>query len=81
MEDFEREVRKRVCRNVAQHRDTWIGQDEYYWLSRLIAEVGEFSEALNKRHEHTPDQELEEIAGIVINWLYRRASGWNSSDS
>lgn len=35
----------------------------------LCAEVGELADAIKGKHEHSPQVELIQIAGICINWL------------
>ena len=50
----------------------WRGMPSYYWLTRLVEEVGELAQALTARHEHSPDYELLQIASIAINWLDNR---------
>ena len=63
---------------VIEHRrrylTMWRGKDDLYWMARLTEELGELSGALLGRHEHSPEIELRQIAGICINWLEYRAS-------
>jgi|GEM_PF-3594764 len=54
-------VRKNAVSN--QHRNTK--------LRTIIAEVGELAYALDGKHEHPPELELVQIAGICVNWLVR----------
>jgi NTP pyrophosphatase (non-canonical NTP hydrolase) len=63
---------------------TWRDEPEFYWLSRLLEEVGELAMALNDRHERNlpPDVDLElrEIASIAINWLEMRTTREEADD-
>jgi len=40
-------------------------------LRTILAEVAELAYALDGEHEHTPEIELVQIAGICVNWLVR----------
>lgn len=62
----------RIVHNRQQHNMIWRDRPDSYWLARLVEEVGELAAALEGRHEHTPELELEQIGGIVINWLEKR---------
>lgn len=55
-----------------RHRGKWRDKPESYWLGALVEELGELGSALNGEHEHSPDVELEQIAGICLNWLDMR---------
>jgi hypothetical protein len=50
-------------------KKTWHHQDNRYWLSRLVEEVGELSGVINGRHDHPIELELREIASICLSWL------------
>ena len=52
-----------------QHSKTWRDEDDPYWLSRLMEEVGELAGALVGNHEGPVTWELQQIATICINWL------------
>jgi hypothetical protein len=41
-------------------------------IGSLIEELGEFALALEGRHEHTPEAELIQLGGSVINMLRQR---------
>jgi len=49
-------------------------EDKNTTLPTLLAEVAELAYALEGRHEHPPEHELIQIAGICINWLRRLTS-------
>lgn len=55
-----------------QHKETWRGMGEHYWLARLVQEVGELASALVGDHEDPADWELTQIAAICLNWLEMR---------
>lgn len=55
-----------------EHVKTWRDKEEYYWLCRLMEEVGELGASLANDHEDSPDHELTQIAAICINWLDMR---------
>ena len=57
---------------AARYHDKWRDRDEFYWLARLMQEVGELSSSLVGDHPDTPEHELRQIASIVINWLGKR---------
>ena len=61
-----------VSAMAEQHRDTWRGKPESYWLARLVGEVGELAGSLVGDHPDPVDHELVQIASISINWLKRR---------
>lgn len=42
---------------------------KYRRLAVLSEELGELSASLKGKHEHPPETELIQIAGICINWL------------
>ena len=63
----------RVWSNAEKHSHKWQNKNDEYWCLRLIQEVGELSASLAADHEHTPEYELTQIAGISINWLAKRA--------
>ena len=54
---------KRVRWNVAQHYHK--SPD----LPMLLGEISELAYAIAGRHEHDPEIELMQIAGICVNWL------------
>ena len=43
-------------------------------LRTILAEVAELAYALDGEHEHPPELELTQIAGICVNWLIRLRS-------
>ena len=63
---------------VSQYRQQyaahWRELPETFWLARLVEEVGELAASTVNDHEHTPDVELAQIAGICINWLEMRGN-------
>ena len=59
----------KVWSNAEKYSHKWQNKDDDYWCLRLMQEVGELSASLADDHEHTPDYELIQIAGICINWL------------
>jgi len=63
----------KVERKVIKHRRLFIfhkrDEPDDYWYRMLMEEVAELTLALEGKHEHTPDLELTEIAGICINWI------------
>lgn len=40
-------------------------------LRTILAEVAELAYALDGEHEHPPELELIQIAGICVNWITR----------
>jgi hypothetical protein len=50
----------------------WQDKDDFYWLARLMQEVGELGSSLVGDHKDTPEHELLQIATISLNWLARR---------
>ena len=66
----EKEVVNHRRQYISRHRD----KDDNYWLLMLHEEVAELTLSLRGKHEHSPELELTEIAGICINWLEKRES-------
>ncbi len=60
----------------AQHINTWRnGEDDMFWLARLMQEMGELASSLVDDHEHPPETELQQIAAIAMNWIEYRHYG------
>jgi NTP pyrophosphatase (non-canonical NTP hydrolase) len=73
MADKKRELAiLRVWANAKKYAHKWKNKNDDYWCLRLVQEVGELSASLADDHEHTPDYEMTQIAGICINWLAKR---------
>ena len=62
----------KVWSNVVLHAHKWNKEGDDFWFKRLIKEVGELSASLGNDHKDPPEHELEQIAGICINWLALR---------
>lgn len=60
---------KEVTKLALKHKLTWRKRSNFYWLLRLIQEVGELALALIGRHRHRPQHELKQIVSIAVNWL------------
>ena len=58
-----------------KHKETWRNNPESVWLAGLIEEVAELAQSIGGKHEHTPEQELRQIAAIALNWLDMRTNG------
>lgn len=61
--------------NAEQHRRKWdaVGIGDIHTADHrlvvLLRELGELSNSIYGKHEHPPQLELIQIAGIAINWL------------
>jgi len=49
--------------------NTWRSRSQLYWLWRLLGEIFELALSLVGLHKHSPEQELDQIAAICMNWL------------
>lgn len=54
-----------IIKNAAEH------EHKHPTLRTLLAEVSELAYALDGEHKHSPESELVQIGGIVLNWLRR----------
>jgi hypothetical protein len=66
-------IENRVIEHRRKYRTLYRNEDDFYWLRILTEEFAELVLSLEGKHNHTPDLELTEIAGICINWLEKRA--------
>ena len=65
---------QKVILNRRVYKSHWRNQDDQYWFARLLEEVAELGMALQGEHEHKPELELTQIAGICTNWLEKKES-------
>jgi len=67
---------------ISRHRHTYVSHKRdastWYWVRLLLGEVWELLLALVGRHEHSPQIELMQIAGICANWI---AKDWDEETS
>jgi len=66
------EIKKEVVDIADEYKHYWRDETEYYWLCRLMEEVGELGASLANDHNDPPEHELKQIAAICINWLIMR---------
>ena len=59
----------RVFENASPYFYKWYGNSDREWLKGLKEEVDELSQVIDKKHDHTIEHELIQIAGIATNWL------------
>jgi hypothetical protein len=64
-------VIENVTKRVLDHANQWIDKDDHYWFERLSQEVGEIGGTIAGDHEGPLELELEQVAGICLNWLRR----------
>ena len=62
-----------------QHKETWRSDPESVWLAGLLEEIAELAQALEGKHDHSPEYELRQIASIALNWLDMRTNGTGKS--
>ena len=66
------EIDLQVINHRLSYRNHRRDKDDNYWYRMLAEEFAELTLALEGKHEHCPDLELMQIAGICINWLEKR---------
>jgi len=70
--DSLRKAEMRVSLNAEKHSHKHRGRSDDFWMMMLMEEVAELVLSLRGEHDDPPELELEEIAGICINWLAKR---------
>ena len=57
------------------YQDQWRGKSQWYWMWRLLQEVGELLFSLLGLHDDPPEWELGQIASITMNWMEKNYEG------
>ncbi len=52
-------------------RNARLNEHKHPTLRTLLGEIAELAYALDGEHEHTPEYELIQIGGCILNWLRR----------
>ena len=60
---------KNLIDRANRHNSYWLDKDDHYWFERLSQEVGEIGGTIAGDHEGPLELELEQVAGICLNWL------------
>lgn len=61
-------VLKQVTQLMYKHRYTWRDRSQWYWMYRLLLEVGELGLSLIGLHRGPVEWELLQISSICLNW-------------